>query len=168
MIRESSNIFHQLLSTGARKSLCGTLRSAVLLCALALMPAVKAHAVVEKAAIYDGETLLWRCMQLTTAGTYDDAPYSLRLRVFAPTNDEAALSICEGETLLWRCQQVAEEGYYYDTLRSREFPNMDSVYYRLKLDVIAPTEVVDADIHISAGVTVLWRCLEYRQLVIRR
>ena len=160
MIRESSNIFHQLLSTGARKSLCGTLRSAVLLCALALMPAVKAHAVVEKAAIYDGETLLWRCMQLTTAGTYDDAPYSLRLRVFAPTSDEATLSICEGETLLWRCQQVAEEGYYYDTLRSREFPNMDSVYYRLKLDVIAPTEVVDADIHISAGVTVLWRCLE--------
>ena len=149
-----------MLSTGARKSLSGTLRSAVLLCVLALMPVTKAHAVVEKAAIYDGETLLWRCMQLTTAGTYDDDLSSLRLRVFAPTSDEATLSICEGETLLWRCQQVAEEGYYYDTLRSREFPNMDSVYYRLKLDVIAPIEVVDADIHISAGQTVLWHCLE--------
>ena len=158
MIREKIQIFHQFLSTDAKKSLSGTLRSAVLLCVLALMPVTKAHAVVEKAAIYEGDTLLWRCMQLWTAGVHDDTPYRLNLRVIKPTSESSTVQICNGDTLLWRCQEVWESGYYYDTVRSLEFPYMDSVCYQLQLVVneIVPEE---ESATIFIGDTLLWRCM---------
>ena len=152
-------IIRQSLLSFTGKSVKGLLRAGVLLFALSL-PFMKVHAIVEKEAVYAGDTLLWRCQLLGESGTYYDGPsYTMQFSVLAaPTSENVALAICKGDTLLWNCQRLYAGGLYKDTAWYKGFPTMAKTYYQLDLRVI---EAVDQPVEnqtICTGDTLLWRC----------
>ena len=140
----------------------------LLLCTLALMTSAGAQAVVQKQAVYDGDVLLWRCMQVSESGTYNDYEggtyYTLHFRTIDTTRIISPdlgkpVELCEGDTLLWRCRQIVEEGVYVDTVRSIEFPDLDSVYYQVTVSP-AVADTIPETIQVVLGETLLWRCLQ--------
>jgi len=136
----------------------------LLLCALALMTSAGVQADVQRQAVYEGDVLLWRCMQLNETGTYNDYDglvyHTLHFRTIDTTRViEPDVVLCEGDTLLWRCRQLWQAGVYVDTILSKEFSDLDSVYYQIKVTKqIADT--VQQAIQISLGETLLWRCYQ--------
>ena len=135
-----------------------------LLCALAIVISAGVRADVQRQAVYEGDVLLWRCMQLNEAGTYNDydglAYHTLHFRTIDTTRViEPAVVLCEGDTLLWRCRQLWQEGVYVDTVTSMEFPELDSVYYQITVTKQVADTVQQA-IQISLGETLLWRCYQ--------
>ena len=152
-------IIRQSLLSFTGRSVKGLLRAGVLLFALSL-PFMQVHAIVEKEAVYAGDTLLWRCQLLGESGTYYDSPsYTMHFSVLAaPTSENVALAICKGDTLLWNCQRLYAGGLYKDTAWYEGFPTMAKTYYQLDLRVI---EAVDQPVEnqtICEGDTLLWRC----------
>ena len=159
MIRKKMQIIRQSLLSFTGRSVKGLLRAGVLLFALSL-PFMQVHAIVEKEAVYAGDTLLWRCQLLGESGTYYDSPsYTMHFSVLAaPTSENVALAICKGDTLLWNCQRLYAGGLYKDTAWYEGFPTMAKTYYQLDLRVI---EAVDQPVEnqtICEGDTLLWRC----------
>ena len=84
------------------------LRSAALLCVVACVLPRTVHADVQKQAVYEGDSLIWRCQLLGETGTYTDGPsYTMHFSVLdLPTSDNRSLAICKGDTLLWNCMQL--------------------------------------------------------------
>ena len=159
MIQSKMQIIYQSLLSFTGKGVKGLLRAAVLLCVLA-MPFTKVHAIVEKEAVYVGDTLLWRCQLLGETGTYTDGPSNtMQFSALAlPTTENSSQTICKGDTLLWRCMQLWTAGAdYKDTAWYDDFPMFAKTYYRLNLQVLEPTEDVQA-LTICEGDTLLWRC----------
>ena len=134
---------HQFLSSRLRTALRGSLRTAAVLCAMVCLPLLNVQAETHNAAVYEGETLLWRCGAFSTAATHADPEnplvdfLKLSLKA-APITVNKEHTICDGETLLWRCLQLTSEGTYRDTDAYAGFPYLDSAYYVLKLNVISP------------------------------
>ena len=153
-------IIHQSCLSYIRKGVKGALRAALLLCVLSCAPLVSVKAVTEKGAVYKGDTLLWRCLQVfdQSGSPYSDGPsYTLYFRTIDTVRYKESAALCKGDTLLWRCHQLWLPGCYVDTVRSLEFPDLDSVYYQLNLtqNVIVP---VEQSITAYLGDTLLWRC----------
>ena len=135
-----------------------------MLCALALLTGAGVQAVEQKQAVYGGDVLLWRCMQLSEKGTYNDYEggtyYTLHFRTIDTTRViEPDIVLCEGDTLLWRCRQVVNAGVYVDTVPSLEYPDMDSVYYQVKVSKTVADTIPNAA-QVLLGETLLWRCLQ--------
>ena len=171
MIRNKMQLSEHSLFLSVRKSLFGAVRGVLLLAALVIAPAESLQAVEEvnqSAVIGTGQTMLWRCMQLTAANTYhdtlktadlsaDSVRYTLDLEVLGATPVVENYTICQGDTLLWRCQPVFAAGVYYDSEKYKRFPQVDSVTYTMNLAVSVPTVVPLAET-IDEGDTLLWRC----------
>ena len=152
--------FHQSLLSEARKVVSGVLRSAALLCVVACVLPRTVHADVQKQAVYEGDSLIWRCQLLGETGTYTDGPlYTMHFSVLdLPTSENRSLAICKGDTLLWNCMRLWTAGEYKDTTWYEEFPTMAKTYHRLNLQVVeAITNPVENQT-ICEGDTLLWRC----------
>ncbi len=136
------------------------LRSAALLCVVACMLPRTVHADVQKQAVYEGDSLIWRCQLLGETGTYTDGPsYTMHFSVLdLPTSENRSLAICKGDTLLWNCMQLWAAGEYKDTTWYDEFPTMAKIYHRLNLQVVEAIANPVENQTICEGDTLLWRC----------
>ena len=136
------------------------LRSAALLCVVACVLPRTVHADVQKQAVYEGDSLIWRCQLLGETGTYTDGPsYTMHFSVLdLPTSENRSLAICKGDTLLWNCMQLWTAGEYKDTTWYDEFPTMAKTYHRLNLQVVEAIVNPVENQTICEGDTLLWRC----------
>ena len=160
MIRKTMQFFHQSLLSEARKVVSGVLRSAALLCVAACVLPRTVHADVQKQAVYEGDSLIWRCQLLGETGTYTDGPsYTMHFSVLdLPTSENRSLAICKGDTLLWNCMQLWTADEYKDTTWYVEFPTMAKTYHRLNLQVVEAIANPVENQTICEGDTLLWRC----------
>ena len=162
MIREKMLTIHQSRLLFPRKGVKGTVRAVAVLCALLCMPFAKVQSQVEWGAAYSGDTVIWRCQQMTETQSYEEDAYVMNFRIVpkpgAPIEQNA--SICKGDTLLWRCKKLAEESAlgYSDTAVYDAYPYLDSVYYRMNLKVLVPEEGTPEEATINRGDTLIWRC----------
>ena len=142
--------------------------------------------------IYEGDTLLFGCQQLTEEGIYKDklrkadnscdSIVTLTLSFLPPVPVECdtafgaiEVSIYEGDTLLFGCQQLTEEGIYKDKLRKAD-NSCDSIV-TLTLSFLPPiplecdTAFDTVRISIYEGDTLLFFCQqltdegEYREVI---
>ena len=162
MIRKTMQFFHQSLLSEARKVVSGVLRSAALLCVVACVLPRTVHADVQKQAVYEGDSLIWRCQLLGETGTYTDGPsYTMHFSVLdLPTSENRSLAICKGDTLLWNCMRLWTAGEYKDTTWYDEFPTMAKTYHRLNLQVVEAIVNPVENQTICEGDTLLWRCMK--------
>ena len=136
------------------------LRGTALLCVAACMLPGAVRADVQKQAVYEGDSLIWRCQLLGETGTYTDGPsYTMHFSVLdLPTSDNRSLAICKGDTLLWNCMRLWTADEYKDTTWYEEFPTMAKTYHRLNLQVVEAIVNPVEDQTICEGDTLLWRC----------
>ena len=135
---------------------------------------VAALAEPENVTIYEGDTLIWRCLQVYKTGTYFDTVFSangvcpetiyqLNLTVVPhadPIEINEELAICKGDTVLWRCMLLANDGIYGDTVRYA--PNYDSARYTLHLTVRNPIVMPNDQVLINKGDSTLWHGQYYK------
>ena len=136
--------------------------------------ALKTPELVEKEdVIYEGDTLLWRCMPLAESGVYRDTVYEdrcpqtiykLTLTVIArvePVDIKDSIALCADDTLLWRCRLIDKAGTYYDTVFFNH-THIDSVRYTMMVSKrslkIKPVE----EIVINKGESKEWHGQVYK------